>query len=334
MGSTPHSSSDDMTSISAAHVKAARPSLRCPLPPPQSRVSGWSGRPSRPLRGPPSSRRITRTAEVTARCSWLCSTQRRKRMSGGLASLDMLRAEQLRAYSAHLAMYSQPHHQPAAHPAAAAAYAAQQAYYSSASAPSSYYPQAAPAPPKPNQRGPRHAHAGPGPSTTAASKPTATAEKASSSTSTTRTSRSPSLTRSSASRQSSVDHEAVKTPSEEKFQSLLRATSTSPRVNDVSSFPSAAQAAHNTLPPIIAKRKRPVGGIREEDEDEDDSTRARFVRRTTPPGAVNSRRTTPKETGTSPRSLKHILNDDLLRPFGSTRVATSDVRSSSSSDEA
>merc|ERR1711939_101788 len=81
MGSTPHSSSDDMTSISAAHVKAARPSLRCPLPPPQSRASGWSGRPSRPLRGPPSSRRITRTAEVTARCSWLCSTQRRKRMS-------------------------------------------------------------------------------------------------------------------------------------------------------------------------------------------------------------------------------------------------------------
>merc|ERR1711939_994006 len=234
--STPHSSSDDMTSISAAHVKAARQAVT-PLP-----------------SSPTAKQGVGLVGQALKTPSWTSIVEAYHKDGGGdremllallhakakederLASLDMLRAEQLRAYSAHLAMYSQPHHQPAAHPAAAAAYAAQQAYYSYASAPSSYYPQAAPAPPKPNQRGPRHAHAGPGPSTTAASKPTATAERASSSTSTTRTS--PSLTRSSASRQSSVDHEAVKTPSEEKFQSLLRATSTSPRVNDVSSFPS------------------------------------------------------------------------------------------------
>lgn len=297
-----------------------------------------------------------------------------------LAALDILRSEQLRAYSAHLALYHPlAYHQPShaippttttsaspasssssgAHPAATAAALAAYA--------SSYYGALTQHP----HHTPSHYYPSPAPSTSAhASAPTqprrcasargkndeASPKTAHSSTTADRTSRSPSLTRSSTSRQSSVDLEAVKTPSEENALAIIRDAFTSPRTNDFS-LPAAAvastsnddSAAMSVASSLVAaaaaaqqtagkahKRKRPIGGIREEEEEEEEDTddqardHRRFVRRTTPPGAINSRRVVHTQ---APRSLKHILNDDLLRPLGNTRVATSDVRSRSLSGE-
>lgn len=235
-----------------------------------------------------------------------------------LAALDLLRAEQLRAYTAHLAVHGPLF--PPAHP--------------HTSMPSQTYP-----PPHQGQanlhhqyRSSHHHHQQQHSSGLASSAmPSSSSAASSSSASKNRgSSRSPSLSHSTESRLSSPDM-LVRTPDDERRMSGLSLSDS----KDAILLP----------PPNMSKRKSPSAYSGEDASDITNSSRpAKRIspdRQTLPsisdilPSSTTE--TTSNESSkraTSPRSLQHILNQEL-RPLSMSnyRAQTSDVRSSSSSDD-
>lgn len=225
-----------------------------------------------------------------------------------LAALDLLRAEQLRAYTAHLAVHGPLYPPVHAHPNAMPSQAGP--------APSSVYRQA------PHPSGPSSSSS----SSSSSSNAKVNQRHASS--------RSPSLSHSAESRLSSPD--MVRTPDDERRLSGLSlserdasSSSTLPYSNNLKrKSPSAHDAINHSHP---SKRVSPPRQVLPSIADLLPASQAMEQHKL---HQQHQQQTQQSSRATSPRSLEHILNQDL-RPLSLSnyRAQTSDVRSSSSDED-